>query len=173
MPFLLILLTRSRYRRLSRLLSIYHAETVSSSRNLLVAAYTLYYHTTPAVETHLLQRYTHHLMTSCLYTRTSLCFLIIIFLFSPLLHFYIIASVLFLSTIYSFYGGFTFISYGSRHYFVDITPLTGTSPHPAHHTVQTHTKRQTWGPSTPSRTSSTLPPIHHSGTASSSTTPRL
>ena len=43
---------------------IYHAETVSSSRNLLVAAYTLYYHTTPAVETHLLQRYTHHVMTS-------------------------------------------------------------------------------------------------------------
>ena len=48
MPFLLILLTRSRYRRLSRLLSlspIYHAETVSSSRNLLIAAYTLYYNT--------------------------------------------------------------------------------------------------------------------------------
>ena len=144
MPFLPILLTRSRYRRLSRLLSlslIYHAETVSSSRNLLVAAYTLYYHTTPAVETHLLQRYIHHVMTSVC---TPVLFDNYLSLqpFVAFLH-YSQCSSSSASTIY-IHSTESSLSHRMVQDIISstFTPLTGTSPRPAHHRVQTHTKRQ-------------------------------
>lgn len=179
MPFLLILLTRSRYRRLSRLLSLslsHLSITLKLCQVVVifsVAAYTLYYHTTPAVETPAIHPSRHdplsvHLVHPLCFFDNYLPF------FNPLLHFLHYCPVFSFFVpkynIFILWKSLLFTSFGSRHYF---TLLAGTSPHPARHKVQTRTKRQTWDPSTPSRTSSTLPPTHHFGTTSSLTIPRF